>query len=219
MDTKIFFGVLSLSLLAIALGLLIPVKNIQNTSTLPWQVDINTQGYTRVFGLSLNQSTVNDAESQFASPAEISLFAEADGQQLIEAYFDKISLNGLRAKMILVIDFSPEQVQAIFQRGARISALGNGRKKVMLSKQDLIRVRAQPIKSITYLPRAKLQIALLKTRFGEPAQRIKEANSDMSHWLYPHIGLDIAINSKGKAVFQYVSPNSFSELTLKLKQN
>ena len=212
MDAKIFFGVLGLSLLAIAVGLLIPVDHVQQPSTLPWQIESNKQGHTRVFGLNLNQSTVQDAENQFASPAEISLFVESDGKHVIEAYFDKITLNGLRAKMILVVDLTSEQLQDLYQRGARISTLGNARKKVVLNTQDLIQVRKHPIKSITYLPSAKLKDTLLKKHFGEPAQQIKEPNSDMTHWLYPQFGLDIALNTKGKAVLQYISPHSFSEI-------
>jgi len=219
MDAKIFSGVLGISLFAIAVGLLIPVDRAQLPSTLPWQIENNKQGHTRVFGLNLNQSTVQDAENQFSSPAEISLFVEPDGTKVLEAYFDKITLNGLRAKMILVIEVSSEQLHGLFQRGARISTLGNARKKVVLNTQDLAQVRKHTIKSITYLPSAKLQDALIRKHFGEPIQQIKESNSDMTHWLYPQLGLDVALNAKGKAVMQYISPQSFSEISKPLLEN
>ena len=61
-------------------------------------------------------------------------------------------------------------------------------------------------------PTVLLDEDLLHKRFGEPAQRIREAENNTTHWLYPERGLDIALNDEGQAVMQYVSPKAFSKL-------
>ena len=105
-----------------------------------------------------------------------------------------------------------KQRQAMFQRGARISHLGDDRHKVTLQSQDLALVRRAPVISLTYLPRVQLPQAIIEKRFGQPTQRLKEADGDTIHWLYPQLGLDIALNEKGNTVLQYVQPNRFTLL-------
>jgi hypothetical protein len=212
MDKQIIIAVVAFSALAMVIGILIPGGDVPQKQILPWQIEYTATGSTRVFGLVLGQSTLQEAERQLDSAAKISLFAVPDKPPIVEAYFDKVTLGGLSAEMVLEIDVPAEELQSIFARGERISTLGSGSRKVTLNDQDFTVVRALPITSITYVPRVRLHPELIQKRYGEPARRLKDNHSNTTHWLYPNKGLDVAVDDKGHAVLQYVAPTQFSRL-------
>ncbi len=223
MKKKITLGILLVGISVATVSLLTPVpvdkekrQDRPAAQFLPWQIEPTAKGSIRVFGLTLGESTLQDAETLFHGGAKVSLFVGADGQHKIEAYFDKVILGGFSAQLVMVMALSQQQQAAMFERGARVSNLGDGRKKVTLSGEDLQAVFATPIASIAYLTRARLDDELLRKRFGEPTQRIREGESNTTHWLYPKLGLDAALNDEGRAVLQYVSPKTFSELVAPL---
>ena len=220
MEKKIIAGVIAFAVIAVFIGLMIPVQQQPPGQTFPWQVKKTPQGQTQVFGVIPGQSTLREAERAFRASAELSLFVPANRvrQPVVEAYFDKVSLGGLSAKVVLVIGFSEQQLQAMHDRGVRISTLGDGSRKVTLSTQDIATVLESPVSSITYLPRIRLESTLLEKRFGQPAQIVTEKEGNMAHWLYPDLGLDVALDEKGNAVLQYVAPTQFEQLITPLRQ-
>jgi hypothetical protein len=219
MDKKIIIAILAFSALALVIGLLIPGGDHQPSHTLPWQIEPTSDGSIRVFGLTLGQSTLHDAEQQLRSAATVNLFAAPEQPPIVEAYFDKITLGGLSARMVLVIGVPPEPLRTLYERGARISTLGSGARKVSLTDQDLILVRNYPIDAITYGPRTRLQPQWIHQRFGEPKRRLTENDGNTTHWLYPDKGLDVALDNKGHAILQYVAPAQFSRLQAPLADN
>ncbi|WP_455202520.1 hypothetical protein [Kaarinaea lacus] len=220
MDIKIIAGVLVLAIVALAVGIMIPGGGDRPMQTFPWQITHTADGTTQVFGLALGRSTLQQAEQVFQSESELSLFepAPGKGQRVVEAYFDKVNLGGLSAKVVVVIALTTEELQTMFERGVRISTLGDGSRKVSLHAEDVARVRETPIRTITYLPRIRLESALLEKRFGKPERVIPEKETNTNHWLYPQLGLDIALDENNNAVFQYVAPAQFEQLIKPLDQ-
>ena len=137
---------------------------------------------------------------------------------MVEAYFDSVTLSGLKARMVLTMQLEPAELQKIFNRGARIATLGSGIRKVSLSDQDQARVLESPIGAITYLPRVNLDPELVTRRFGKPSEILLEAGTGVEHWLYPQKGLDIALSAEEKEVLQYVRPADFSALVKPLRE-
>lgn len=225
MHRKITFGILVIGFLVIAVSLLTPVpvdkegssENVPSAQFLPWQIEPTARGSIRVFGLTLGESTLQQAEDLFHGGAKVSLFVSPDARYKVEAYFDKVILGGFSAQLVMVMDLSQEQQAAMFQRGVRMSNLGGGRKKVTVAGEDLKTIFHTPIASIAYLTRARLDDELLRKRFGEPAQRVREAENNTTHWLYPELGLDVALHDEGRAVLQYVSPKQFPVLMAPLQ--
>ena len=219
MKNKIFLSVLLGSLALVLIGILMPAPDTDRGQFLPWQVEHTAQGGTRVFGIALGETTLQAAEQQMeGSAAEATMFATPDGLYRVEAYFDKVVLGGFASKMVMVMQLSQEAAEAMYLRGTRISTLGSGTNKVTLSSEDMQQIYATPIASLAYLTRATLDDELLLKRFGEPAERVTEPESGTVHWLYPKLGLDIALNSKGKAVLQYVLPGDFESLAQPLRE-
>lgn len=220
MHKKIIYGIVLTGAVIGAVGMLAPISIDKNGSSqqqpvaqfLPWQIEPTAKGSIRVFGLTLGESTLQNAEDVFHGGAKVSLFVSPDGHYKVEAYFEKVILGGFSARLVMVMALNQEQLAAMFQRGARLSNLGDGRKKVTLASNDQQTVFVTPIESIAYLTPARLDDDVLLKRFGEPAQRIRETETNTTHWLYPDLGLDVALNGEGRAVLQYVSPQQFSVL-------
>ena len=209
-----FLGVLLFSLIAVGVGIMMPGKQTEGPIYLPWQVEKTESGSIRVLGLELGKSTLQDAQRRFQEVYEVTLFVRPDGGKMVEAYFDQTALNGFRARVVLVMSLSPEQMEGFYQRGVRVATLGSGTRKVTLSDADLEALAAMPFESLTYIPKANLSAELIEARFGTPAQRIRKEGKDgmVEHWLYPEKGLDLSLHEKGKEVLQYVVPARFEEL-------
>jgi hypothetical protein len=196
----------------IALAILAPGGRKTDTQPkLPWQVEALTDGGLRVFGLTLEHSTLAHAQQLLSEQPVLSLFRSPDGHYAVEAYFKRASLSGLRADFIFSLSIDQQRAEQLFGRGLRISQLGSGSKKVELTQADVASLMDQPLRDITYIPQADLSAELIRRQFGEPAQQLPSAEG-VEHWLYPNKGLDIALNPDGKEVFQYTLPGRFNQV-------
>ncbi|MBI4937533.1 MAG: hypothetical protein HY846_04840 [Nitrosomonadales bacterium] len=211
MDKKIIAGVVALAVASLLLILMLPDESANTQETLPWNITHPTPDTTRIFGVTLGKNTLGDAESAFKEQAEISLFKPAGANMAVEAFIEEVNLNGLKAKIVMTVAVSQEELQGMFGRGLRMNSTPSG-KRITLTPDDLARVRQAPVTSLAYLPAVKLEEAVLAKRFGAPAERVRETQSGAVHWLYPQHGLDVALGGKEKPLLQYVSPGDFDLL-------
>lgn len=220
MDKKIILGVVALAVVSISVLLMAPDNSINTPDTLPWKINHPTPDTTRIFGITLGKASLDETAEIFKGQAEleISLFKPSDGKLSIEAFYEEVNFNGLKAKIIMNIAVPDEEMQGMFNRGLRINSTPSG-KRITLTADDLARVRQAPIASLTYLPNVRLEDDILAKRFGEPAQRIRENNTDVIHWLYPQHGLDVVLGGKEKPLLQYVPPKDFELLRAPLLAN
>ena len=222
MDKKIALSVLGFAFLAIAILLVTPTgKTPDKNPLLPWRVEILPNSATKVLGLTLGQSTLQDARQTFEDDGEVNLFVSPEKNLILEGYFNAIFINGIKADLVLSLSLDAKALETMYNRGARINKLDSGVMKVSLSSADMSTSSAATIQRITYIPAANLDSDMLEKRFGTPVSVIKE-DGGIEHWLYPKIGLDVALNPNGKEVLQYVQPASFDEVTkplLELKSN
>ena len=220
MDKKIILGVIALAIVSITLVLQAPDNAVHTPDTLPWNITHPTPDTTRVLGITLGKTTLDQTSELFKGQAEveISLFKPTDGKLGVEAFVEEVNYNGLKAKIVMNIAVPEEELQGMYQRGLRINSTPSG-KRITLTFDDLNRVRSLPIVSLTYLPNVRLEEAVITKRFGEPAQRIREDRTDVIHWLYPQHGLDIVLGGKEKPLLQYLSPSNFERLSAPLLAN
>ncbi|MEO8333282.1 MAG: hypothetical protein ABI479_12690 [Gallionella sp.] len=220
MDKKIILSVVALAIVSISLILLAPDNAVHTPDTLPWSITHPTPDTTRIFGITLGQTRLDETAEVFKGQAEveISLFKPTDGKLGIEAFVEEVNYNGLKAKIIMNIAVPNEELQGMFERGLRINSTPSG-KRITLTYDDLARVRNTPISSLTYLPNVRLEEDIIAKRFGKPAQRVRENKTDVIHWLYPQHGLDIVLGGKEKPLLQYVSPKDFELLRAPLLAN
>jgi hypothetical protein len=211
MERNIALTVAAFSLAAVGIAIMLPGRPVDPDPKVPWRIEVNADGSSSVLGVTLGHTTLGEVETLFDEGSELTLFVAKDDSISVEAFFEKIFLSGLRADMVMALDIPEAQKQAMFDRGARMSKLGSGEKKVTLSNEDEQAARQFPIRHITYLPMADLEPQLLESRFGTPARRVP-ADRGIEHWLYPEQGLDIAVDPERKEVFQYVAPKDFQQL-------
>lgn len=185
----------------------------QGKMAFPWQIDVRPDGLSRVFGITLRETTLDVVQTSFRDGGEMKLFVSPSGEATVEVFFKSIAIDGIRGKIVLLLDPDQEDMEAMLSRGTRMKALPGGARKVSLHPEDRERLRYTPISAITYLPSADLDESVIRQRFGQPGKRIPEQdNPSVVHWLYPHLGLDIALNRNGKEIFQYVPPGEFQRL-------
>ena len=219
MERKIILYILGAAALGfIGIMLMMPDERDDGVVRLPWLISLDGLGRTRVFGFTIGETTLADIRRVFGEEGEINLFSHQDSEHkyAVEAYFEHIYLNGLRADFVISVDAEESELQAMYERGLRISQLGSGGKKVKLAPADIDALKQRPIRAITYLPWKSLDAEILKTRFGEPEEMRTEATG-VSHWLYPTKGMDIGLDKDGGVVIQYVNPAGFEKLIAPLK--
>ena len=214
MERKIYWGVIALIVAVFVVDFFIP-RSGKEEKMLPWHIEHPTPNSTRVFGIVLGKSSLNEIEQKIEEDGKVSLFKSREGKLSTEAYFDEVTLNGLKAKIIVTLAVTDSVMQAMLDRSVRTQVVGSG-KQITLTSDDVSYVRQLPISSITYMPSIRLEEEIFRQRFGNPTQRIQETDSGVMHWLYAHHGLDIIFNGDAKPILQYVSPAEFDKLTAPL---
>jgi hypothetical protein len=174
----------------------------------PWDAAQDASGRTRVFDLTIGESTLADVRSLLGEEGKMNLFVSPDGSYSAEAYFDDIILSNLRADWIVSMAVPQAELARMYDQGLRISKTGSGSRKVKLDPVDAEALVDKPIRSLTYLPWKSLEPADIAGNFGEPAEKRTE-ESGVVHWLYPARGMDIARDPKGGVVIQYLNPDDF----------
>lgn len=220
MDKRILLAGIALFFVSWFLLMQAPEDTKQTPDTLPWNITHPTPETTKVFGVTLGKDTLDQVANIYKHEAEIeiSLFKPTEGGMTVEAFIEEVNFNGLKAKMTMTVDLKPEVMQGMFERGLRMNSTPSG-KRITLTADDLAVVRNTPINSLTYLPAARLEDAIISKRFGVPSERIQEKNSGVTHWLYAQHGLDVVLRGSEKPVLQYVPLKDFPRLREPLLAN
>lgn len=186
-------------------------RSPQHVEGLPWQIETLPDGGSRVFGLALPGSTLVDARERFGTDMELAVIAVADEPGALEAYYSQITAGVLTGKMILGTALAPETLARFKERALKAEYLESGARKFILSRDDLPAAYQAPLATITFIPSAGFDEAIVLQRFGTPAERIRTSERT-EHFLYPAKGLDLILDSEGKEVLQYVAPREFEHL-------
>jgi len=212
-------------LLVIALGVanftLGPAKQgtTESATNLPWQIDITPGGNTRVFGIEVGATTLQQASQQLGQEIkvnpEIALFRAPDGSYLLESYLGKIKLGPFQARVILRLDASKQLLEEFAANSLSSQATPSGNHQLRLNGDDFERARKLIINELSYSPAVNTEAELLENLFGEPEQRL-EVDANSTYWTYPQRGLAILVNADDKEVFHYVPPRNFEQVLTRI---
>lgn len=185
-------------------------------SGLPWQVEALPGGHSRVMGLTLGLSTLGDAQQRWGQDTQIAIIAAPGEHGTLEAFVDPAHAGFISGKLVITADLPASAVQGMRERAIKAEFMESTTRKYTLAAADLPAALAAPIAALSFIPQANLDEAAIVARFGQPAERLR-SNGHLEHFLYPDKGLDLALDSEGKELLQYVAPAQFDRLVQPLK--
>lgn len=186
------------------------------TQDMPWQVTALPGGGSRVLGLTLGApapggSTLGDVQQRWGESVQIAIVAAPNETGNLEAYVDPMQAGFINGKAIITAHLPPDVIQGMRERATKTEYMGGTTRKATLSSADLAEALKAPVTAVSFIPAANLDEEIILTRFGQPAQRVR-SNGHLEHFLYPDKGLDLALDSEGKELLQYVAPAEFERL-------
>jgi hypothetical protein len=188
-----------------------PPVDQESATGLPWQIDVLPDGASRVFGITLGQTTFHEIRQHFGEEGKLALIVAPGESGSVEAYFEKIHAGFVSGRLLLTIQSSLAEREAMLQRAVKADYMDSTTKRITLSAGDIAAMEQSPIVGVSFIPAANLDEAIIQQRFGMPAERIR-GSEHTEHFLYPNRGLDLILDRKGKEVLQYVAPKNFASL-------
>ncbi len=179
---------------------------------LPWDIQTNEYGGSRVFGIDLGQTTVNQALNLLGEDHDLAIISDQQDNAGLEIYYSHFRSGPFNAKLILSVDVNNLLLETMINRASNSEYIDSGARKFSLSPEDLSHIQEFTIKAITLVPSANLSEATIIDRFGEAAKVI-QIDAQTTHFLYPGKGLDVALNKDAKEAFQYIAPIDFKILS------
>ena len=215
---KTFF--LVFSLLAIILAIYPFLDTSEDSSSvygLPWQIEVLPDGSSRVFGLTMGNTSLAEAIKILGDDMALAIIAAPDEPGSLEMYYGHYRAGLLSGKLVLQTIVEDDELFRWRENAVSSEYMPSGlAKKYMLSENDLAAVLEQKITGLTFIPAVNLDEEIILARFGEPVRRVQQG--DATHYLYPDKGLDIAWYPDAKEVMQYVSPAAFQRLVAPLAE-
>jgi len=210
---KTFFVLFALlAVLLAAYPFFNPSENGGTVTGLPWQIEVLPDGSSKAFGLHIGSSCLSDALAILGNDMELAIIAAKDEVGTLEMYYGHYQAGLLSGKLVLQTSASEQDIKRWRENAARSEYMASGQaKKYTLSDADSAQVLQQVITGITFIPAVNLDEEVILARFGQPEKQV--AMVDVTHYLYPAKGLDIALYKEAKEVLQYVSPQAFQLLS------
>jgi hypothetical protein len=192
-------------------NLVTPDENSRvRVSNLPWQITVVDPQTLHVLDLDLGKATLGEAINVFNSEYKLAWFEKPDSSVSLEAYFLRVSMSGLRAKIVLELDTETLDLDFLKRHSGQPEILASHSIKYPLD--DLGEALSNRlIRSMTYIPQSSVDPDILKRKFGQPQEQLK-LNEESEFWLYPEKGLVINVDLNGKEAFQYVPVADFERL-------
>jgi hypothetical protein len=211
--TRLFSLLVFLAIIVAAFLYLKPAGDYssQTIKGLPWQIELLPNGASKVFGITLGQSTLGEAHEQLGDDMELAIIVVATDDSGLEMYYSRYTAGVFSGKLILAADVVPDMLEQLLGRAVKAEYMKSGARKFHLTPDDLPLAYQAAVKSITFIPGIALDEQTARKHFGTPAETIRRGDQ-IVHLLYPGKGLDLIINKDGKDVLQYVAPRGFAEL-------
>lgn len=197
----LFAGILVLAL----------IPSPQPEAPKPWEINLQRDGEIKVFDIHLGTDTYADAQARWREAGEAALFSE-DGKVIsAEVFFDRINLSGLSAKIVANLQLPQATLDELAANATSSKLQPSGARRLELAFDDQARLLDAPIMAITYIANYRPDAAMLRSRFGEPAEITQDPDDpDTEIWHYPASHLNIRLHPDDKPVFVYQARSALS---------
>lgn len=208
--------VLSLVMVALILWLIFGSRADRNPEAdnalvpMPWDITTFDDGSSEVFDIRLGKTTFGDVMKRWAMPDNIGLFAKGRSPVSVEVWYSNAKTGPMRAGVVLTLETSPEEMQAMMSRSSGQKGSSSGDTHYILSDDDEQKLLGKVVDTLTYIPAYRgLEAEYFQEHLGKPAAVLRESETAIS-WYYPDRGLTLTIDDDGKDIFQYQKPGNFS---------
>lgn len=200
-------------------GLPMFAPRIENqTHEMFWETSLTSDNQMKVFGLTFNQSTLQDAIDTFGNRITLTLYETDDGDQ-IEGYFRETKVGPFMGRMVFRLNSDENRLHSIKSELMPEIAPMSRSKSYKITSNIGASFLNDTVFSLAFIP---TQIVLtpedIEARFGKPDLIIEEMQNNQktgtTHYLYPAQGIDISIDNEKRSIIQYISPDFFQEKIL-----
>lgn len=215
---KFLLTIAFVALIAVAyIGLKPRAQYLANENTsLPWEITLPGNGLSQVFGIDIGLSTLAETALLLGEDHEIAIISDSEDNSALELYAAHYQSGPLSAKLIIGFATEDAMLLAMKERADHKEYMPSGSRKFLLSEEDLHTAQGVIVRSVSFIPGARLNEEIINSRFGMPSQVIQTSETE-SHYLYPEKGLDIVLNTNAKDRLQYVAPRDFDLLLAPLQ--
>ena len=204
--------ILGVCLLAFVLFYFTIDQNGETASEMPWQITLHDQDHLEVFGIVLNQTTLQQAREQFGQLEGIALYQSEQGLYNLEAYFGKLAIGRFNARLIANLEASQDELEALTLHTVKRVKTEEGSMRWTLNADKQQEQGLRKIRTLSYIPDySDLGADFIRQHFGEP-DSFSVVNDTTQLWVYPQRGVRILIDTQGKELFEYMAPSRFKRL-------
>lgn len=180
---------------------------------MPWQVVVHDVDHSEVFGIVLNETSLQQAIETVGQLDSVALYQNDLGIFSLEVFFGKVSNGPLSARLIANLSADQEYLQKLSSGLKNPGRADNGSLKWVLNSEQLSLQQQLTLASLTFVPDyGGMDEAYIVQRFGPPKQR-KMIDETSEFWFFPELGVRILVDKKGREIFEYVAPSQFSTVS------
>lgn len=175
----------------------------------PWQIQELENGMTRVFNITLGETTFKQAEEILGTDRETGILINRSDQPRLEMYYPSFRPGPITGKLIIMADADPD---VLIQMAGKLGAgesLETGVRKFVPRNEDLDSFNDIPVKQLSFLPIANLDGDIIGQRFGK-ASEVINIGELTSYYIFSEKGLVISLHSKSKDVIHYLRPKDMA---------
>ncbi len=177
----------------------------------PWQTDRFESGMSRVFGITLGKTTIQEANQIFANFAETRLTTDntVDGSThyQLTAHHNQLVFNERTGDIQLRYQLSPQKLQSLYENTILFQSDDSTPPEqdfLTISMEEEMRLLNTPIDRVTFIPSVRYGEQLIQEQLG-PASEHKQLEDGRQILSYPDLGLMIIIAQDQTEKFIYSS--------------
>jgi len=172
---------------------------------------VDEQGYLHVLGVTLGQTSLQQAEKILKSKSDVALYIYPQGHAKaglkLEAFFPAIADH---TKVVLLLDEGAVQLGAIEARATIPHLYPDQVARMNLAAEDATRVHGATVTALTLIPNLTLSPSTLKARFGEP-DRILHLPDGANQYVYDAIGLKAVLHKDEPPLLHFLQPKGLPD--------
>lgn len=177
---------------------------------LPWQVNRNADGSTKVLGVDIGNVTFKDLMFKLKLLAEPAVFEDPEGKLTLEAYFGKKKFGALEARLVAELEAEQALLQSMKKNNTGRESTPSNHWKYSLDIKETKIANDLRVWRLIYLPVSDYEPKQMNF-FGKP-ESVQKISETAEYRYYPSKGMVLLYDTEGKEIFYYAAQKDFERL-------